>query len=205
MKKILLSCLCLFVSSACAGRLHHAQPQTTPREPAMTKEQMMEKMMKLSTPGQEHTALQPLVGSWNVEVKSWEQPGGKPQISKGQSTNKWVLGKRFVQEQFNGKFMGQPFQGVGMLGFDNVKREYVWTWYDSMSTGYMQSAGNFTPGAKTLEMEGKFSCPMTEEEMSTRLVTNFVDKNHHTFEMYMRNPEDGHEFKTMEIHYKRKA
>src|SRR5215207_815100 len=89
---------------------------------------MMEEMMKKAgaacTPGSAHQALEPLVGEWNVEVKTWMTPDAPPVTSKGTAKSTWTLKGRFVQQEFSGEFMGQPFHGISFTGYDNVRQKY---------------------------------------------------------------------------------
>src|SRR4029450_8652344 len=93
--------------------------------------------------------------------RSWMKPGDKPQQSSGTSSMAWVLGGRFLQQNFKGTWADQPFEGLGSLGYDKVKKEYVSVWMDSMSTALFQGAGQYDPATKTLSETGTFSCPVT--------------------------------------------
>ncbi|MFN8390783.1 MAG: DUF1579 domain-containing protein [Bdellovibrionota bacterium] len=168
----------------------------------LTPEEMMAKVKAFGTPGKEHEALQPLVGKWTTESKMWMDPSKEPEVSKGTASSEWILGKRFVKQDFSGKLFGKPFQGIGILGYDNLKKTYVSTWIDTMSTGLMVGEGAIQ-GSSNLEMTNKFSCPLTGGERTARLVTRIVSKDSHVLEMYDTGP-DGKTFKTMEIVYKRK-
>src|ERR1043165_7932011 len=102
---------------------------------------MMEAWMKASTPGDAHKKLDNMVGTWDVTVKSWMAPGEPPMESTGTAMNQWVLGGRWMEEKFTGSFMGMPFQGIGYTGYDNIKKQYVGTWMDNMTTAMMGSRG----------------------------------------------------------------
>ena len=68
---------------------------------------------------------------------SWMAPGADPMVMDGTSENRWVMGGRYLEQRFNGNFMGMPFEGIGYTGYDNVKKQYWGTWMDNMSTGMM--------------------------------------------------------------------
>lgn len=166
-------------------------------------EAMMERMKEFGTPGAEHAVLNSLVGNWNATSKHRMKPGDKPQKSTGTSSNAWVLNGRFLKQEFKGEWNGQPFEGLGYLGYDKMKKEYVSVWMDSMGTGMFRSAGQYNASAKTITDEGTFSCPATgEKDMWFRSVWKIVNDNHLIFDMYMKDP-NGKEFKSMEIDYKR--
>src|ERR1700687_3545968 len=84
----------------------------------------MQQAQKYMTPGAEHRALDPWIGHWNAKVRMWMKPGDKPQESMGTSETTWVLNKHFVKQDYKGDMNGQPFEGTGYTGFDNVRGEY---------------------------------------------------------------------------------
>src|SRR5512136_2799469 len=80
-------------------------------EKKLTPEQQaaMEAWMKVATPGEGHKALEPMIGSWNVDSTMWEKPGETPQKGGGVAEDSWVLGGRFVKGEFKGEFGGMKF------------------------------------------------------------------------------------------------
>lgn len=153
------------------------------------------------TPGEQHRALDPLVGKWKAKVSSWMQPGAKPEVSEGTSENAWALNGRHVQQKYNGTWTGQPFEGVGYTGFDLVRGEYQSVWLDSMGTSMMMVAGTYDAATKTIRQSGTMSCAMTgEKAMWYRSELKIHGPNKHTYTSYTKGP-DGKEFKGMEIVY----
>src|SRR5262249_52979692 len=84
----------------------------------MSEDQMMAEMMKLATPGPYHEMLKKFAGSWKTETKMWMGPG-EPQVSEGTAEASMILGGRFLKQEAKGNFMGQPFEGFGLTGYDN--------------------------------------------------------------------------------------
>lgn len=177
-------------------------PKTVAAPPPLSPEEAMKKMTEAATPGEAHKRLQGIVGNWKTTSSFWMEPGKKPEVSKGSAKHEWILGKRFVRQEYKGKFAGQSFVGQGLVGYDNVKKQYVSTWIDSMGTGVMLAEGSYNAAANQIEMGTKYSCPMTGGDRSGRTVTRFINKNEFVFEMFDKTP-DGVEVKVMEIHYKR--
>ena len=168
-------------------------------------EAMKAKMQAYSTPGAPHKALDALVGNWDADVRMWQDPAAPPEESKGTNEARWILGGRFLEQRFNWQFMGEPFEGVGTLGYDNIKQKYQSVWIDSMGTGMMKAEGTYDAATKTLTETGSHSCPITPGgERTFRSVTKFVDPDMIQMEFYGPGP-DGKEFKSMEITYKRRA
>jgi hypothetical protein len=177
---------------------------TTTAAPA-DKDAMMAAMMKKTSPNENHQVLNPLAGTFKANVKFWMDPSAPAEESVGTSENKWIYNGRFIQQNFNGTSMGQPFEGMGFLGYDNIKGEYVSTWLDNMSTSIMMSGtGKYDAATKTIEQNGTVGCPMTDEKNRPyRTVLKIIDEDHHTYEMYMNDPKTNQELKVMEINYER--
>jgi hypothetical protein len=154
------------------------------------------------TPGSAHKALEPLVGSWNVEVKQWMSPDAPPTTTKGTSKATWAMGGRFVQEEFKGEFMGKPFRGLSFTGYDNTKQRYNNVWMDDMHTAIFTSEGEGENGGKVVTLEGSYDCPLTgEKNKAMKQVIRVISRDKHVLEMY--DPGKGNA-RTMEITYTRK-
>jgi hypothetical protein len=163
----------------------------------------MQEMMKKMAPGEQHQVLSPLVGRFTTTSKMWMKPGDKAQESKGTSENTWAYGNRFVKMEMKGDMGGQPFEGVGYLGYDNTAGEYTGVWISNMNTGIARSTGKYDPATKTLTEQAVASCPMTgEKEMRYRQEWKITDNDNMTFTMYGPGP-DGKEMKMMESVSKR--
>jgi len=174
--------------------------------PGMTPEMMamMEKCTIAGTPGEHHQALNGRIGKWNGAIKMWMTPDMKePMPSTCTTESAWVMGNRFVRETVEGNFGGESFLGESVLGYDNIRKKYVSTWIDNMSTGVMVSEGTLDTAAKTLKFTTTMSCPMNNKVVSGRTVEKWTDKDNWVMEMYAPWHETGKEYKTMEIHYTR--
>ncbi len=172
---------------------------------------MMKQMMEMSKLNENHKLLSSLDGNWNFTIKMWmnPDPNAKPQESKGTATRKTIMGGRYVMMDVTGKMQmpgedGKPkdmqFKGMGLEGYDNVKKKFVASWVDNMGTGIQFSEGTYDPATKsftyTAEME-----PMPGMKMPVREVITIPDNNHMSLDWYENH--GGQEKKTMEIHYTR--
>lgn len=189
---------CAILLSSMAAFAQDQMKQMSPEEKAA-----MEAMMKASTPGEAHKKLASMAGTWDATIKMYAQPGAPAQESTGVSENKVVLGGRWVQETFSGTFMGMPFSGIGYTGYDNIKKQFVGTWMDSMSTSMMLSTGTGDASGKTYDFNATADDPMTGKTMTIKQKVTVTDENHHMMEMWGPAP-DGKLFKMMEISYSRK-
>jgi uncharacterized protein DUF1579 len=169
----------------------------------MDEKAMMDAMMKAATPGEPHKKLEPFVGNWNVSTKMWAAPGAPATEGTGSASARWVLGGRYIEQQFNGNFMGMPFSGLGYTGYDNVKKQYVGTWMDSFSTGVMFSAGAADSSGKVMAFASTMEDPATGKSVRMDEKITILDNDKHIMEMWMPGP-DGKAYKMMELTYTRK-
>ena len=190
----------LFTGSSVLAEDTRVSEKTDPAKMA----EMMKKAEAAGTPGDAHKALEPLVGEWTAEVKSWMAPDGPPVESKGTAKAEWAMNGRFVREEFSGDIMGKPFHGMSLTGYDNLKQKYNSLWVDDMSTAIFTSAGTAAEGGKVITFESKMDCPMTgEKDMPVKQVLHIISPDKHVFEMHEARKGDKSR-KTMEITYTRK-
>jgi Protein of unknown function (DUF1579) len=173
-------------------------PSAAPSAEAM--QAMMEAMQKAGTPGEAHKKLSPMVGTFDTKVTMF-MPGMPPMQSTGTTVSKWVLDGRFIQQSFDGDFMGMPFHGIGFTGYDNTKAKYVGVWMDNMGTAMMTSTG--TASGKSMKFTSVMENVMTGKPETITETVTVVDDDHHTMEMWGPGM-DGKVAKQMEISYSRK-
>jgi hypothetical protein len=160
------------------------------------------KMTALATPGENHKLLDYKVGKWNGHVTMWMAPGAPAMESEATSETKWIMGGRYLHEDVRGTFAGQPFEGLGISGFDNIKKKFVYTWVDNMGTGIMSGEGTYDAAKKMITSTSSMSDPMTGKVVSSRGTETKTDDNNWKMEMFASGP-DGKEVRTMRIDYKR--
>lgn len=164
---------------------------------------MMEAFQKAATPGEAHKKLSSMIGTWDTVVNFWPAAGAPAQRSTGFSDNRWILGGRYVEQRFTGTAMGQPFEGIGYTGYDNIKKQYFGTWMDSMSTGIMLTTGAAEEGGKQWKFKGTMDDPVSGKSLPVEEKVTIVDNDKHVFEMWSPG-RDGKMYKSMEIVYTRK-
>jgi hypothetical protein len=159
----------------------------------------MPKMQAFATPGPQHQVLQDKVGKWNVKLIVYA-PDGTVMNSTGTSEFSWLFDGRYLQENVNSDFMGQPFQGRGTTAYDNLKKMYVGTWIDNMGTGIINSEGSYDASHKTFHYTMEMPDVVRGKYVASRLVETQVDKDHFRVEMFGPGA-DGKEMKSMELDY----
>ena len=159
--------------------------------------------MKYMQPDENHEFLQRLAGKWNAKGKFWMQPGEPPMENEGTSESEMILGGRFLQTSYSGEFMGQPFSGMALDGFDRMNEKYIGTWIDTMGTMMMVFEGSIDEAGRARTMISEHKDPMTGEMAKMKGVTTIVSENEHKYEAYHQGP-DGEWVKAMEITYTRR-
>lgn len=185
--------LCALLSPAAA---QEEAPEMTPEQAAM-----MEAYEKAGTPGEPHEKLAESAGSYDLEIKSWWEPGGEPVVSQGTAEREMILGGRHLEETVTSDMMGQTFHGLGMTGYDNVTGTYWSTWIDNMSTGLMTMTGTWDGDKNAWVWKGEASDPMTG---STKAVHMHIHPTDTGERGVFFEEHDGEMVKTMEIVYTRK-
>ncbi|MEM7008973.1 MAG: DUF1579 domain-containing protein [Thermodesulfobacteriota bacterium] len=165
------------------------------------KAEAMAKWQEYATPSDGHKALEQLVGDWDYTLKYWSSPGEPPETSTGENEIEWILGKRYLEMEVEGTSMGQKFKGLGLIGYDNAKKQYNSVWIDTMGTGMMIGTGSYDAETNTFTETGTFTDPLSGQQ-SFKGVTKFIDKDTFTYDMFISAPS-GEEVKVMEITYKR--
>ncbi len=174
-------------------------PQTgvAQEEPDMAT--VMEAWTKAGTPGEAHAFLARMEGEWTATVTMWMDPSGEPTVSEARSKQEMVMDGRFLHEAVKGEFMGQPFHGMGVSGYNNVTEKYEGTWVDNMSTAVHQYEG--TMEGDVLVYHGKYMDPVSGEWVKSRSTITMPSDDEIIAAGY--ETRDGVERKVMELVYSR--
>jgi hypothetical protein len=151
-------------------------------------------------PVKEHEQLKSRVGTWDVTMKMMNMPPGGPGDTKGTSVMK-TCGDFWVVEDFTAMFMGQPFSGHGVTGYDPDKKKWVATWIDSM-TDHLTVMEGTSEGNKIIyvyDASSESGGGMTKH----RLVCDCKD-NDHVALSFFETGADGKEKQNMQIDYVRR-
>ena len=169
------------------------------QEQSAAQMEMIEKLMK---PGEFHELLKEFVGTWSADVKMWMDPNAPPVVSKGQATFNLIFDGRYIVGEYLGEFMGAPFKGKSIIGYDNVKKEFFSIWIDNSSTGHYKSTGKYDFNTKKYHFRASTFDPYTGQTMEMREEAYFASKDEYISVTYAKF-KDGKEFKNMEMKYTR--
>jgi hypothetical protein len=149
------------------------------------------------TPGPMHDMFKADEGKWKVTTTFWMAPGAPAQSSEGESTCKMIMGGRYLQTEFHGIYMGKPFDGMGIDGYDNALGVFRSIWLDNMGTGVMTMTGKMDPKTKVVSYQGKMVDPQSKKEMDCWTTFTQSDADHQDFQMFSKIK--GKKFKIMEM------
>ena len=201
--KLQIACLSLLLASCAAVHGHdHEVEWVDYGDDPMANPDFLAAMGMAGTPGEVHAELAKGTGSYAASGQMWMAPDAPPMPMEATSKVQMLLGGRYLMQEFKTDFMGQPFEGLMIMGYDNISDEYWQVWMDNMSTGYSLAHGDENEDG-SIEMSGWMRDVMTPEGRPTRQVTFQKGDGSFTFEMYDSTP-DGDEFKVMELTYKKR-
>lgn len=175
--------------------------QQDPPDPAAMEKMWQEAMEKYCTPSDEHKQYAKREGSWTFTAEHWMAPGEAGPPFEGTADFTMLLDGRYLGVHYRGDTPFGPFEGLGLNGFDRMKKKHVSMWVDNMSTAIMTTEGTATD-EKTLEFTGLMPDPMSGTYVKHRSVERMVDDDTFIMEMYGPGP-DGKEFMMMKLTHKR--
>ncbi|MCH8054006.1 MAG: DUF1579 family protein, partial [Planctomycetes bacterium] len=103
---------------------------------------------------------------------------------------------------FKSRSAEQSFEGFGLLGYDNTKKQYVSVWCDTMGTAVSVSHGTCDDSGKVFTYTSSYDCPMTGQPKNAKMVTKVINDNKHVFTMHNID-KDGKEHLELEVTYVR--
>ncbi len=107
-------------------------------------------------PGEQHRWLEPLVGTWSVEMLVYPGPGAAALVSGGlRATREWILDGRYVREELRGVDLGNPAARDAILGFNRLDGRFELVTVDTFEPGQMFYVGREEPGPARFSMHGE--------------------------------------------------
>jgi hypothetical protein len=159
---------------------------------------MMEMWMKLNAKGEQHAEFQESVGTWGAVEKHFM--GETSFEGKGSCKIRTILDGRYLIQEYQSESPMGKYEGFGITAYDNMKKQYVMVWLDSMSTGVFTSHG--VKKGNTITYRGKQEMP-DGTMMHHRMVLKEQGPDKMTFTMHGRTADEKEFKKKMELVYKR--
>lgn len=161
------------------------------------------KDMKPAKPGPEHQVLRQFEGQWDADIRHCARHGAS-ESAKGSETSAFRLGGFWLMSEFKSTMKDQPFQGHGMLGYDQGRKRYVMTWTSSMSSNLTLFEGDYDATGKTLTLTADCVAP-DGKPMKLQAVHRVVDPDHTEFQLIGLGMEsEGKDCPCMTIQYTRR-
>lgn len=158
---------------------------------------MMKAWTEFMTPGDMHKWMAKSEGTWNGIVNTYMDPSN-PTKSQASARYKMVYNGLYQMGDFTGNMMGMPFEGHGIMAYDNAKKQFINTWIDNMGSGVIFMTGQLDPKTNILHLSGTQTDPMTKKDANIRQEIQFLDDNTQMITMYGPGM-DGKEMKMMEM------
>jgi hypothetical protein len=165
-----------------------------------TPQQQQPQWMLRGLPGSGHNALEPLAGTWRVQMSIYatfgRSPAEPPIVSDDIICRRgWVAGGRYLEDTTEGTLAGGRYWRRGWLGYSNMDRRYEWVTIDAVNTTMMSYAG--APGSASetpISMSGVFTDQGVASEetvgkpVGMRTVIKIESNDRHVFELYFTPP-----------------
>jgi hypothetical protein len=155
--------------------------------------------MQMPQPTEAHKRMLKGVGTWKGTMTA-SYPGMPPMSSEVTETVE-ALGAFHTVTDFHAEFMGVPYHGHGIMGFDEAKGEAFGTWTDNMSphTSFMRGTVKMDGDTTITEMHYEAPTPMGEMVPHRNLGVHTGD----TYKMTFYMGEGDAEVQTMTLDLKR--
>lgn len=150
-----------------------------------------------------HKKLKPIRGKYTQTIKWWSSPTAEPVESTSRSDTEWILGGRFLKQEFQGKWMEMPFKAVAILGYDRGAKEYTSVWMDTLGTKILFNRGTCDEKRTAITMHGEYINAVTGETVKAKSIMQMPNKKGELKIEVFRTGSDGQEFKCLEVVTKR--
>lgn len=167
----------------------------------VTNAAMVKALESAITPGPGQARLDPMVGTFNVKIRTWPDPNQPPIESQGTCVNVWVLGHRYIQAMLSANVMGEPFDGIGYVA-DNVGKTYQIAWMDGGSTAMTVYRGGFDGATKSATLKASVLNALTGKPTPVELRLSILENGDHMSELWGQGAGT-RMFKMMELRYTR--
>lgn len=170
-------------------------------KPSGAQEYDMQKAIELATPNENHARLETdFGGTWSYTTTS-DFPGFSMEGS-GTSSNKMILGGRFLMIEAEGTMLGQIVKSITIMGYDNALEKYTMIGIDELGTYYITAAGTYDEATRKYTLDGTYEEPVIKEMQNYRFVFDVTDPDKPITRIFFEN-EQGELGEMMTLNYTR--
>ena len=190
----------MLVAAACILSISAlAQQSDKQREALSPTQQPVPEWVKRGIPSAGHAALEPLIGSWRVELGIYGTMGRSPDLppivsQDIRTTRVWIADRQYIEDTTEGTIEGQPYWRRGWLGYSNLDRRYEWVTV-APRVPMMIYLGKPGSGKKMpIEVTGVFTDQGVVNEQTVgrpvvqRTVIRIENNDRHVFDLYFTPP-----------------
>jgi hypothetical protein len=154
-------------------------------------------------PGPMHEMMKADAGTWDAEVKM-SMPGMPASTDKGTRVSRLDASGFWLISDFTSNFMGQPFSGHEIQGYDAMRKRAIYTWVDSTASWMDHGEGDCDPSGKACTYHSRAPDMMRPGKWTDmQSVYERIDADHQRFTMSTRGA-DGKFAVMMVINYTRR-
>ena len=106
--------------------------------------------MPMPQPSEHHELLMHSVGEDTGTITM--HMAGMPNTPNKATETIEAFGGFWTRSHFECDFMGMPFQGMGSMGYDPMKKKFIGTWQDNMSPTLSVMEGDYDEESKMMTM-----------------------------------------------------
>jgi hypothetical protein len=171
-------------------------------QPALSRNQILARINRLSQPVGDHGFLNPLIGVWRGQGVARVRPGMKFERVRCRLRARWILGRRFVEQTL--KCVGDDYklEGRGFIGFDRIARRYVGAWISGADTGYTAVDGRRTD-AVTFVLRYRHNDPIAGKKVTTTTTITIANARRHSHVATMLDAKSATQVVVLKIVYTR--
>ena len=188
--KLFFSGLAVFAALSLGSNLFTPQDE---KDAARKMQDDMAKMKAAAAPGEQHTNLAKLVGTWDQKfVKVGTNIAGT-----GTVRYRSILGGRFIVGETtatmkagadgmngDGAAADMPWEGFCVLGYNNVTKQFEQTHLDSMGTGIGFATGTADASGKTITYETTMKDAITPQGRPFKIVVHIESDDKQVIELW---------------------
>jgi hypothetical protein len=190
------------LAAAALGLANPAFAQDAGKPMAAKSAAIAKAMDNAMTPGDYQKRLEPMIGSFDVRVLIWVDPGKPPIESSASAVSVWVLGNRFVQTMLVGSPSADAFNAIGYIGYDNAAKQYQAAWMDDGSTAMTLYTGGFSADGKSATVKASVTNTSTGKPTPLELRMSLGASGGHVTQLWGMGLGTKM-FKMMELQYTR--
>lgn len=167
--------------------------------------QLMAAYQEFSEPDEHHKQIARKAGDWDTTVKVYMMgPDAEPVSVAGKSSCRMINGNRVLLERVTSEGMpGHKFEGLGLTGYDRLKKKYVTVWTDCHGTTIALSHGEPDASGNKITFHDEHDDPRGNGVIKSSAILELGDTEHHL--TMFHEDEDGKDVKVMEVIYNKPA